>query len=181
MIVRLLIVAAAFALSACNSQPGCTHENCKAAIEGCRVELGGGPSTLAVVTCTAYDKPATKIDWAKYCVDSCFNQGSGTVIACIASKADACRDGGFAAIGKAIDECVDKTAKFPEKTCDEKCTATRTACDQKCGITRDCDQCLRAGKQCQDLCPDAGHLTCLDCSAQCGHSYTFCLDSCPRE
>ncbi len=181
MIARFLIVAAACALSACNSQLGCTKENCQAAMQGCRVELGGGPSSLAVVTCTAYDKPAAPVDWAKYCVDSCLNQGSGQVISCIAAKADTCRDGGFAAISKVIDDCVDKTAKYAEKSCDEKCAATRTECDTKCGITRACDTCLRAGGMCQSQCPDAGHLTCLDCSATCGNAYTTCADACPRE
>lgn len=111
---------------------------------------------------------------------ACLNhQGNGSVIACLAGRADSCRDGGFAAIDQAIDACIDKTAKGPERTCEDRCEAARRECDGRCGIDRVCDTCLRAGNQCQSICPDAG-IRCLDCSAECGHAYTFCSDSCLR-
>lgn len=177
MIVRLLIAGAALALAGCQSQGGCSYENCKAAIESCRVELGGGPTSLAVVTCY---EPGFKPDWAKYCADACNNRpGNGALLSCIASKADACRDGGINNIFKVIDPCLDKNEKGPEKSCEQKCATARDDCDRKCGITRECEQCQRAGMNCTGVCPDAG-TACLDCSVPCGNGYVFCTDSCPR-
>ena len=59
-------------------QPGCTIENCQAMVEACRVELSGGPESLA--ECTGFDRPVRSIlpELNEYCVASCNAPAAGS-------------------------------------------------------------------------------------------------------
>ena len=163
------------------AQPGCTYDNCKLLIDACRVEFAGGPDQVA--ECTGYDRPPMPPDWAKYCVDACnAHEGNGALASCIAGKAGECIDGGFRGIDAVIKSCESMTPPpGPQKSCDDQCRATQKQCDTKCSGGDPCDQCLRAGQNCNGLCTDAGWQACLDCSAKCGLDYVACSDHCPRE
>lgn len=176
-------MAGALLLTACSQpQPGCTAENCKLMVSGCRVEFIGGPQDIAAC---GFDRPASPPDFTKYCVDACnAHQGNGQLATCIAGKADACRDGGFNRFAAVIQPCLDAAmgTKGPVKSCDDTCSADRRTCDDKCSGGKACDSCLRAGRNdCAMHCSDAGFVACLDCSGQCGLKYVACADHCPRE
>lgn len=79
-----------------------------------------------------------------------------------------------------VQSCVDPNPSGPEQSCDDTCRAQQKVCDTKCSGGDACDQCLRAGRNCAGVCPDAGWKPCLDCSAKCGLDYLACGDRCPR-
>lgn len=185
--MRLLLLTAlslslSLLLAACSqSQPGCTAENCQLMVSACRVEFQGGPADLAI--CVGFDRPPSPPDFTRYCVDACNAQpGNGALAACIASRADACRDGGVTP-ELAIQPCLDQQppTKEPDPTCADGCTAKRRTCDDACSGGKPCDSCLRAGRSdCASFCTDAGYQSCLDCSAQCGLQFIACSNACPR-
>jgi hypothetical protein len=182
--MRLLPLVAVLLLTGCRQpQPGCSVENCRLMIEACRVEFAGSPADLAI--CTGFDRPTSPVDYSSYCVDACnAHSGNGELATCVASKADACRGARDAGLtfSQVYDSCLDKTAKAPNKACEDACYAKQRTCNDPCSGGKPCDTCLRAGRSdCAMYCTDAGYKACLDCSGQCGLQFVACTDQCPRE
>jgi hypothetical protein len=161
-------------------EAGCTPENCRRMVSGCRVELVGGPSDA----CFKAAAPPEGFDSTPYCVQTCRQQGAGRLVECIAQRADLCEAAGqsFADRESIIGECVGTasgtsgTTGF-DATCDTQCESARKECDQTCLGGAHCADCLRTGASCAG-CVDGGFVACTDCSAECGRAYIDCSRGC---
>jgi hypothetical protein len=178
---RVLLFAGMLAFPAsCNtSQPGCTAENIRVMADACRVSFDG-----VSPYCLATNHVEAGMDYTPWALPVCnAHAGNGALAECIAGKADACRGARDAGTTpeQVISPCLDSSAKGPEKSCDDACTATRTTCDDKCTGGKACNSCVRMGGPCADVCPDAGFKTCADCSLQCALQYIACSDHCPQQ
>jgi hypothetical protein len=177
------IIALAALPQCSHPQPGCTPENCELVRNLCLAEPQAVPTGMCAYT---GDFPADiEQRRTRYCVDACnADIYAGPVMQCLADSAGQCQ-----AVEQVTHEaptgiyaaCAPEPLDAGVSACEQACQTVSDACDDQCSGGHACESCRRFAPQggCSGVCPDAGWVTCADCSFRCHLEFLRCRDTCP--